>query len=228
MNLFLRLKKQHGLRSVRCKGQRLRYRELKNTEIVPRFLAHWEKHAHHEWPTQPWYSGIGLHYHKDCKIQPLTKQLCGNDGRDDYHDTISYDLEIFPGLLAQFGPFTSVRSKITCMSVKSDNHSLASSNGWHRDETPFEALRVVIPLSSNCTYQFQIDNAAPIAMIPGNAYAFDQSQYHRVFSTGPSNVNRIHLVLSFVTWFDKIGEEWIPNQFFNKVHPLDLFDLVDL
>jgi hypothetical protein len=101
-------------------------------------------------------------------------------------------------------------------------------NGWHKDETPFEALRVIIPLSSNPVYQFQIDNYSPMTMIPGYAYAFDQSQHHRVFASGPCNSNRLHLVLSFVTWFDKIGEEWTPNGFFNKVHPLDLFDLVSL
>jgi hypothetical protein len=84
-------------------------------------------------------------------------------------------------------------------------------------------LRVIIPLTSDLTYNFQIDGHHPVSLIPGHAYAFDQSRYHRVYSNNYSDLERIHLILSYVTWFDKKNGEWVPNQFFNSVHPLDLF-----
>lgn len=195
---------------------------------MQRFFLHWESNQRHAWPTQDWYTGIGLHYSSKCPITPLSKQICGNDGRKDYQDTMAYDSEVFPGLLSGFGMFPMVRCKITCMSGSSLTAQLNGHQSWHRDETPFEALRVVIPLASDMTYQFQLDNECPVSLIPGHAYAFDQSRYHRVFSNGSSNLDRLHLVLSFVTWFDRINGDWKPNAFCGKIHPLELFDEVVL
>lgn len=67
-----------------------------------------------------------------------------------------------------------------------------------------------------------------MSLTVGNAYAFDQSIAHRVFASKPSDLDRIHLVMSFATWFDRNDKGWIPNEFCNKIHPLELFDLVEL
>ena len=141
---------------------------------------------------------------------------------------MSYDQNLCPDLLKGLGPFPTVRCKITQMSNKSLAAALSSQQGWHRDESPYEVLRVVVPLSSDNTYFFQLDNLAPEALIPGYVYAFDQRRYHRVFSNEPSELDRIHLVLSFVTWFDQTGDGWKPNSFHGRRHPLDLFDLIEL
>lgn len=203
-------------------------RRLSNPRpTINRFLNYWKTSERFSWPNQEWYTGTGLHYHPDCKVTPLAKQLCGNDGRPDYQDTIGYDQEICPGLLNGFGRFVPVRCKITCLSGRKSPNNRAH-DGWHHDETPFEALRVIIPLSSDGTYMFQMDNESPVSLMTGNAYAFDQSVMHRVFSTTRSEEDRIHLVMSFVTWFDRTADGWQPNEFCGKTHPLDLFDLVEL
>lgn len=230
VTLFKELKKTHGLRHVRNKSASLRRRPLDNKGLISKYITHWNQHTQdqHVWPNARWYRGIGLHYNPSCAVMPYTKQLCGNDGRPDYQDTMAYDAETYPGLLEDFGPFPLVRSKITCLSGSDLGAQLGAQGAWHRDETPYEVLRVVIPLSSDLTYFFQIDDQQPEVLVPGYAYAFDQSKFHRVYSNNQSSLERLHLVLSFVTWFVRTDRVWQPGPFFNKVHPIELFDLVSL
>ena len=229
MLVFERLRKKYSFKPIKLRGATIRSRPINRAGIFERFLNHWRDADRHEWPNQPWYTGTGLHYSQSCGIAPYSRQLCGNsDNRADYQDTLSYDQEVVPGLLDGFGSFPTVRCKITQLSGKSLGAQIRGHLDWHRDETPFEVLRVVIPLSSDLTYQFQMDNSAPMSLIPGHAYAFDQSRFHRVYSNDASDLDRTHLILSFVTWFDQVDGEWKPNPFFGKIHPLELFDLVDL
>jgi hypothetical protein len=229
MTTFSWLKKKYRIRSVKNVGSPLRVRSVRNRGFFERFLSHWATAEKHEWPNQPWYTGTGLHYNQASPILPKSKQVCGNaDGRPEYQDTIGYDTEISTGLMDGFGPFSSVRCKITQLSGKNLGAQIRGHVDWHRDESPFEALRVIIPLVSDNTYQFQIENMHPVSLIAGHAYAFDQSRYHRVYSNGSSDIDRIHLILSFVTWFDRVNGEWVPSPFASKVHPLDLFDMIEL
>lgn len=230
MTVFERLKKQNRLRSVRSKGPKVRIRKIEDPGLIPRFLKYWEPSKKFEWPGQPWYVGTGLHYSRSSNVIPIESQVCGNhENLAEYQDTMFFDQDVVPGLLDCFGPLPMVRCKITSILGDHPMKPFVSDHlGWHRDESPFECLRVIIPLSSDLTYMFQMENSHPICMMPGYAYAFDQSTYHRVFSNEPSNLERIHLVLSFVTWFSRTGDGWQPSPFFNKTHPLDLFDLVNL
>lgn len=230
MTVFRDLRKKYNLRKVPNRSEIMRHRPIKNPDLISRFVSHWNENKNHahQWPGQPWYSGIGLHYSEKCQVMPLTKQVCGNDGRPDYQDTMAYDREIFPGLLEGFGPFRMVRCKITCLSGTNLGAQINCQGSWHRDESPFEVLRVVIPLESDLTYLFQMDDRHPIALVPGNAYAFDQSIYHRVYSRTASSLDRTHLILSFVTWFELSKDGWVPGPFFNRKHPLDLFDMISL
>lgn len=229
MTTFGLLKKKYRIRSVKPNGPSIRVRSITNRGIFKKFMEHWDSSEQHEWPNQPWYTGTGLHYNPRSSVTPLAKQICGNpDGLPEYQDTIGYDSEICPGLLDDFGPFPLVRCKITKISGKSLGAQLRGHIDWHRDESPFEALRVIIPLASDNTYQFQLENRNPLPLMVGHAYAFDQSQYHRVYSNSSSDMDRVHLILSIVTWFDRINDEWVPNPFANKIHPLDLFDMIPL
>lgn len=207
----------------------MRSRPLKNNNLIPKFVEYWKDAPRFSWPDQHWYTGTGLHYSDLCDVRPIEQQICGNpNNRPDYQDTMLYNQEVVPGLLDNLGPFSTVRSKITQISNKSLDAAFAGQVGWHKDESTYEVLRVLIPLQSDLTYFFQIDNMSPISLMPGYAYAFDQSKYHRVYSYEPSDLDRVHLVLSFVTWFDKASEGWKPNAFFGQRHPLDLFDLIEL
>lgn len=229
--LFKGLRKQYGLRPVRCRGPRFRFKQVANWNRYTPFIDHWKSATKFQWPDQPWYTGTGLHYSTACDVRPLEKQICGNpENRADYQDTLSYDQPLINGMFDGFGPFKAVRCKITCLKP-AERVGLTSTphKGWHKDESPYEVLRVIIPLASDMSYFFQLENNQPTALIPGTAYAFDQSRYHRVYSNGlGSDLDRIHLILSFVSWFDHRGDDWVPNRFFNAVHPLDLFDMIDL
>ena len=92
---------------------------------------------------------------------------------------------------------------------------------WHNDETPFEALRVIVPLDSDPVFKFQMDNEEPIWLEPGKVYAFDQSIPHRVFCSEQTTKTRLHLVLGIVTWFHYIEGIWVPNNHCDKVHPME-------
>jgi hypothetical protein len=178
----------------------------------------------------PWYYGTGLHYSNSCPIQPLTKQLCGNhENRDDYQDSLLYDKPIIPDLLQNLSQFSLVRCKIGCINgADSQSQQISKTSGWHKDEYPHEVLRVIVPLHGDSSYLFELENHKPIPLLPGYVYAFDQSQWHKVYSSKPSDVHRVNLILSFVTWFNRVDDQWIPNDFCGKIHPLKLFDLIQL
>jgi hypothetical protein len=129
-------------------------------------------------------------------------------------------------ILTDMGEFPLVRCKIGCLD--SNQFVANKTNDWHKDETPYEVLRVIVPLMGNESYRFQMENQPDCWLEPGNVYVFDQSYYHRVFIKNASIVPRIHLILSFVTWFDKSDSGWIPNSYCGKIHPLDLFDKINL
>lgn len=227
MTVFKSLKKIYKFKSIPWKHNKILSRPLVKTELINKVITYWESVEHHTWPNAAYYTGTGLHYNRYCSLQPYTKQLCGNHGnRQDYQDTLQYDQLIEQDLLDDLGNFCLVRCKIGCL----DGRTLPeyNINNWHKDETPFEVLRVIVPIISSQSYRFQMENQLDFFLEPGNVYAFDQSQYHRVFTAEPSSISRIHLILSFVTWFKKEDDKWIPNEFCGKIHPLELFDAVDL
>jgi len=96
---------------------------------------------------------------------------------------------------------------------------------WHRDETVFENLRLNIPLETDSSFLFQIENQNPEHLEVGKIYTWDTNIAHRVYSTDSRPVKRIHLVLGFSPWIDYIeaDDSFVVNKFFGKVHPIDLF-----
>lgn len=228
MTIFKNLKKKYNLRAVRRTVLPLQFKPLKNKEIIHRFLEYYRTAEKFSWHKQPWYQGTGLHYSKSCDIQPPAAQVCGGGHKNsDYQNTMLFDQPIDQTILKSIEFFPLVRCKITSM-LPVDGGNANEKFLWHKDETPHEVLRIIVPLETSNEYQFQLDNYQPICLEVGNIYAFDQSILHRVFKTTDSLVPRTHLILSYVTWFDRIDECWIPNQYAGKVHPLELFDLIKL
>lgn len=221
---FEHLKKKYKL-NTKIKGPAYRELDLDNVNIIQKIADHWRENEHHCWPDSPHYRGVGLHYSLQSKIDPREKQVCGYREQDCYNDTLSYDQEIPNNFLRSITGFKTVRSKITEMEFAPniDDHKL-----WHNDETPFEALRVVIPLESDRVFKFQLDNRDPIWLAPGKIYAFDQSIPHRVFCSDQTLNTRFHLVLGIVTWFHYIEGMWIPNEHCAKTHPMDLLDTLEI
>lgn len=95
---------------------------------------------------------------------------------------------------------------------------------WHRDEPVFTNLRMNIPIKTDPTYMFQIQDRDPVHLQYGNIYSWDTNVMHRVFPTKENSESRVHLVLGFSPWFDYNQEEdsFTSNEFYGEMHPLDM------
>lgn len=221
MTVFSLLKKHHKLKKVSYTGPSLLQKSIKHINIQ-NFINYWTYADKFQWPNQPWYKGTGLHFNPEWDLKPHASQICGNHLNSVfYQDTLSFDRSISEDLFSDF-KLCLVRCKITELASSYDTN--ARNEDWHKDESPFEALRVIIPLVTSPCYQIQLDNESPQNLAVGYAYAFDQSKYHRILCSGSSRQSRLHLILSVVTWFDKIDNTWQPNTNFNKRHPFEVFD----
>lgn len=225
-NIFKNLKKKYKIKSIVNNGPKFLFKPIHNSSLIQKFLSYYNQAEKHKWVNQPWYYGTGLHYSTTCNILPVTKQVCGGSfNNPDYENTMLFDQPVVDSLLENIEYFPLVRCKITTIQHNVPINSARDKNLWHKDETPFEVLRVIIPLETSDEYLFQLDNHAPVNLKVGMVYAFDQNIYHRVYKEdNTSVVDRTHLILSYVTWFTKDNGEWIPNEFTGKIHPLEIFD----
>lgn len=107
--------------------------------------------------------------------------------------------------------------------------------GWHKDETVFENLRVNIPVYTSDEYALQIENSGKFptpesqtitshVMQEGKMYSWDTNLPHRAYAKQVGTKDRTHIVLGFSPWFDydPVVDEWRPNEFFGKKHPMQM------
>lgn len=96
---------------------------------------------------------------------------------------------------------------------------------WHRDETVFENLRLNIPIETDESFLFQLEDCEPQHLEVGSIYTWDTHLPHRVYATEKKSKARIHLVLGFSPWFDyhHNDDSFTVNKFFGKIHPIDLY-----
>ncbi len=99
-----------------------------------------------------------------------------------------------------------------------------SRYGWHRDEPVIVNLRINIPITGDENFVFEMINEKPYFLEPGYAYSWDTNQPHRVYCRGVTKLERANLIIGVSPWFDFHAEknEWLPNQYFNKIHPFDM------
>ena len=229
VTLFQNLKRLHKLTAVKRTCAPFASKPLENKHIISKFLDYYRHADKFSWHGQPWYQGTGLHYSTKCAVRPFSKQICGGGyDNNEYEDTMLFDTPLKPRLLTDLEFFPLVRCKITKILSHTDGGKQNEDVLWHRDEKPHEVLRVIVPLETSVEYKFQLDNYEPMNLEVGMVYAFDQSIFHRVFKSEISKQDRTHLILSYVTWFNKNNQEWIPNQYAGKVHPLELFNKIRL
>ena len=119
---------------------------------------------------------------------------------------------------------TLIRSRVSVIQGKRYKPEFTEAGGWHKDEIIFENLRMNIPVVTSPHYLFQIANEKPVHLPIGFGYSWDTHVPHQVFSDGPNEDIRIHIVLGFSPWFDYLPEEqaWIKNEFYGKLHPFDM------
>jgi hypothetical protein len=163
--------------------------------------------------------------------------------RDSYYDTYGFNTPT-PAAVKHLGPLFArmKRSPVRArLSVIRSGHTAPASFfwGWHKDEPVFENLRVNIHVADYPDHRIQImrEDQMPTgpddprivehAFKPGFGYSWDTNLPHRACSTNPTAPDRAAIVLGFSPWFDYNPEtdEWAPNEFFGKKHPLQM--LVD-
>ena len=96
---------------------------------------------------------------------------------------------------------------------------------WHKDETVFENLRLNIPIETDDTFLFQLENKEPTHLAVGNIYTWNTNLPHRVYATEQKIAKRTHIVLGFSPWLDYVepDDSFVVNEFFGKIHPIDIF-----
>lgn len=173
---------------------------------------------------EDWYTGIGLTKHPKHSDIFSSSLGISDDADETYYDSLSFT-EFTPAGL-ELKPFLD---KIPLQLIKSriaivNSNKWKSKAGWHYDEPLEMCIRVNIPITDSKNFGIQLDNQKPTYLETRYMYTWDTSDYHRVYVSNKSNEVRVNLVLGFSPWFYLKNNEWVPNQYFKKIHPLDIID----
>lgn len=126
---------------------------------------------------------------------------------------------------------TIVRSKIVIHHATMEMNDPRSQLMWHRDESIFFNLRLIIPIQSSAnfgmeyvTFEGSEKSVASFDFLEDHLYALDTHRPHRYFSRQITGETRIGLVIGVSPWFDYDPETecWKSNEFYGEVHPLDM------
>jgi len=160
--------------------------------------------------------------------------------KDSYYDTYGFRF-LTPAAIIELLPLFArvkrsvVRSRLSI--IKAGHAQPAGFHwGWHKDEPVFENLRVNIHVTDSDDHRIQImrDDRMPSSRDDeslvehrfkvGFGYSWDTHLPHRACAISESRSDRAAIVLGFSPWFDfdEINDEWKPNQFFGKKHPLQM------
>lgn len=191
-------------------------------------------------PGDPNYGTLGTdkltkreHYY----ATPETLAKIGG-ARDSYYDTYGFCAPT-PAATENLGELTRlfkrslVRSR---MSVIRGGRSAPAGFfwGWHKDEPVYENLRVNIHVTDSPEYAIQNMTVDEMPAGPtdsrivehqyeaGYGYSWDTNLPHRACAVTVPNHDRIALIYGVSPWFDLVGGEWVPNEFFGKKHPLQM------
>jgi len=96
---------------------------------------------------------------------------------------------------------------------------------WHSDEPIVHNTRVIIPIQTTNSYAMEIADNGPRIPEKGYAYTWDTNIVHRQIQIDNTDkTDRIYVILGFNPWFNWLPNEqaWESNDFFGKVHPLDM------
>lgn len=165
--------------------------------------------------------------------------------KNTYHDTYSFNHLTPAAKYKSIGEISNkfkrsiVRSRLATLNTHKGN--IESNNKfkeytWHRDCSWFRELRFNISVTAKGdehTIQFVNDDGPTKVFKPGNAYVWDTDIPHAHSSRKPTDYDRINLIYAVSPWFDYDAENdsWLPNEFCQKKHPLDMLldgDIIDM
>lgn len=179
------------------------------------------------------YKGFSLTYNPVNGIDPYATWGDLRLGRepfstmkDSYHDTYAFNT-IHPLMAKAYEPLLS---RLNCQVTRSRvayidpvNEQVTYMN-FHKDEFPYQNLRINIPLQTDPDYVLEINgtdeygNSLQLTqhLEVGKFYIWNTRIPHRVYAkqVPKSKVPRIHIVLGVMPWIDIIGDVFSKNQFF--------------
>jgi len=194
------------------------------------------------------YKGFSLCYNPNVGVDPyatlgdprLTQNFSRAEGignlttlRNSYHDTYRFS-KVHPIVEKHYKPlFDQLNCQVTRSRVSyifPVDDTIYNYN-YHRDEFPFQNLRVNIPLQTDPAYVLEIKGSDEYGneltheqhLSVGKCYVWNTRIPHRVYAkTKPeSDLPRIHIVLGVMPWINVDGDTYSKNQFFG-VQPFDL------
>ena len=163
--------------------------------------------------------------------------------KNTYQDTYGFNQPTAAAIDGYIGEITGkikrslVRSRLASFnSNRTELTQYMKDRAWHRDGTWFTEMRLNISVTSspeNHYLQLHDDSGLKLYYDPGKTYVWDTAQPHAYFAEKVEDFERINLVYAISPWFDYIEEEdaWIPNEFFNRKHPIDMLmdgDVIDM
>lgn len=140
-------------------------------------------------------------------------QYAAMDG--DYRDELSFFFDRINGTL--------VRCAVATMDGRAQSEIL-NDLAWHRDESVFQHLRLVIPIQSSPEFRIQVDGADSQYLAPGRMYFWNTERLHRMIIEKKCDFQRVHLIIGITPWedYNPRTNEWMENSFSEKLHPFEL------
>jgi hypothetical protein len=102
--------------------------------------------------------------------------------------------------------------------------TMAGDGGMHKDDCPFEVLRINISITNNGDFGLQYEGMNPIYNAAGENIVVNTDVSHRAFIKQNNDFLRTNLVIGVTPWldYDPTKDEWSLNKYFGKVHPYDI------
>lgn len=173
------------------------------------------------------YQGLGAYE----LPQSFSKNLSKADfkqNKNSYYDSYSFN-EIHTIIKQEYSQLIQSMhlpiSRSRVVYFYSGQHSTAEYMPYHKDEYPFQLLRINIPLITTEEYKLEIFGTDEFGnsqnsehhLKVGKAYVWNTRIPHRVYCNDISSEQkcRIHIVLGLIPWFN-IGEDKDEGKFLEK------------
>lgn len=111
----------------------------------------------------------------------------------------------------------TINGSLTYPTIKGDG-------GMHKDDCPFEILRVNISITNNGDFGLQYEGMEPLYTPAGENIVVNTDVRHRAYIKQTNDFLRTNLVIGITPWlnYDQLKDEWSLNEYFGKLHPYDI------
>ncbi|NDB59241.1 hypothetical protein EB001_12415 [bacterium] len=154
-----------------------------------------------------------------------------NHVKDDYLDSLSFntllpEVKTKPHLYKLLNSFNFPVIRVTARTVNGliITPTKFLKSGWHKDDCPFETLRLNVMLDTEGNHGIEYQNKKVIYTSRGDNLVVNTDKLHRTFVSENSNFQRTSLIINLATWlkYDETNNSYSLNHHYGKTHPYDL------